>query len=235
MDNSYFDKKTRRRSPCAARSSCRPDGNPLENIFIREIGTAEANRLLASHGERAGFTSVFNGKDFSGWSGRSRIISFGRPIMCLPKKGGTIYTKDEFSDFTVRLEFKSARGNNASPSATREGDTATSACAKARSSTTIRESHGKPIDPRQAHGSVYGMIAGAARYQHPIGEWNFEEVTVRGSTSSGTQRTVILNATYRSHRVHGQLASSWKRPDHRHFGLRAQRSRRVSRDSDRGL
>ena len=37
------------------------------------------------------------------------------------------------------------------------------------------------IDPRQAHGSAYGMVAAARGYQHPIGEWNFEEVTVKGS------------------------------------------------------
>ena len=38
------------------------------------------------------------------------------------------------------------------------------------------------IDPRQAHGSVYGMIAAFRGYQRPIGEWNFEEVTIKGST-----------------------------------------------------
>ena len=38
------------------------------------------------------------------------------------------------------------------------------------------------IDPRQAHGSAYGMVAAARGYQHPIGEWNFQEVTVKGST-----------------------------------------------------
>jgi hypothetical protein len=40
---------------------------------------------------------------------------------------------------------------------------------------------GEKIDPRQAHGSAYGMVPAARGYQHPIGEWNFEEVTVQGS------------------------------------------------------
>jgi hypothetical protein len=40
---------------------------------------------------------------------------------------------------------------------------------------------GDKIDPRQAHGSVYGMIAAQRGYQRPIGQWNFEEVTVKGS------------------------------------------------------
>jgi hypothetical protein len=40
----------------------------------------------------------------------------------------------------------------------------------------------KGIDPRQAHGSAYGMVAAHRGYQRPIGEWNYQEVTVKGST-----------------------------------------------------
>ena len=50
------------------------------------------------------------------------------------------------------------------------------------------------IDPRQAHGSAYGMVAAARGYQHPIGEWNFEEVTVKGSNIKvEVNGTVILD------------------------------------------
>ena len=38
------------------------------------------------------------------------------------------------------------------------------------------------IDPRQAHGSAYGMVPAARGYQRPIGQWNYQEVTVNGST-----------------------------------------------------
>jgi hypothetical protein len=51
------------------------------------------------------------------------------------------------------------------------------------------------IDPRQAHGSAYGMVAARRGYQHPIGEWNYEEVTVKGSTIKvELNGTVILDA-----------------------------------------
>lgn len=40
----------------------------------------------------------------------------------------------------------------------------------------------RKIDPRQAHGSLYGMVPAHRGYLRPTGEWNFEEVTVRGST-----------------------------------------------------
>ena len=38
------------------------------------------------------------------------------------------------------------------------------------------------LDPRQAHGSAYGMAAARRGYLRPVGEWNFQEVTVKGST-----------------------------------------------------
>ena len=57
------------------------------------------------------------------------------------------------------------------------------------------EATGEKIDPRQAHGSAYGMVAAQRGYQHPIGEWNYEEVTVKGSTIKvELNGTVILDA-----------------------------------------
>jgi hypothetical protein len=41
---------------------------------------------------------------------------------------------------------------------------------------------GDSLDPRQMHGSAYGMIAAARGYQRATGDWNFQEVTVKGST-----------------------------------------------------
>jgi hypothetical protein len=38
------------------------------------------------------------------------------------------------------------------------------------------------LDPRQACCSAYGMVAAHRGYVRPPGEWNFEDVTVKGST-----------------------------------------------------
>ena len=38
------------------------------------------------------------------------------------------------------------------------------------------------LDDRQYHGSAYGMAPAARGYLRPTGEWNFQEVTVKGST-----------------------------------------------------
>ena len=72
------------------------------NLFVREIAPAEANEILRKHGA-AGFVEVFNGKDFTGWAGpvENYEVKDGA-IVCRPKKGGTIYTKEEFADFVAR-------------------------------------------------------------------------------------------------------------------------------------
>ncbi len=169
-------------------------GAPIKwrNITIREIDSSEANRILASKGGE-GFQSIWNGKDFDGWQGpiENYEIADGA-IVCKKEKGGTIFTKEEYSDFTVRLEFKlPPNGNNGL--AIRypgEGDTAYVGMMESQ----ILADDYKVNDPRQSHGSAYGMLAAERGYQQPIGEWNFHEVTIKGSTVRvETNGTVILN------------------------------------------
>ena len=38
------------------------------------------------------------------------------------------------------------------------------------------------LDQRQYHGSAYGMAAALRGYNRPAGQWNTQEVTVKGST-----------------------------------------------------
>ena len=38
------------------------------------------------------------------------------------------------------------------------------------------------LDKRQYHGSAYGMAAAHRGYLRPVGQWNYQEVTVKGST-----------------------------------------------------
>ena len=50
------------------------------------------------------------------------------------------------------------------------------------------------LDSRQYHGSAYGMVAAYRGYLREVGEWNFQEVTVRGSTIQvELNGNVILN------------------------------------------
>jgi hypothetical protein len=165
------------------------------NIFLREIPGTEANQILAQHGEE-GFKSVFNGKDFEGWGGpvENYEVKEGA-IVCKKGKGGTIYAKDDLSDFVARLEFKVPPGGN-NGLAIRypgEGDTAYVGMCELQVLDDTAANY-KKLDPRQYHGSAYGMVASQRGYQRPVGEWNFQEVTVQGSKIKvELNGTVILN------------------------------------------
>jgi hypothetical protein len=198
MEN-YYDRQT----PVPARGpiELQTHGGEIRwrNIFLREIGADEANKILASHGGDAGFKSAWNGKDFTGWAGPvdNYEVADGA-IRCQPGKGGTIYLNEELTDFVVRMEFKLPRGGN-NGLAIRypgSGDTAYDGmCELQVLDDNYEQATGDKIDPRQAHGSAYGMVAAARGYQHPIGEWNFQEVTVKGpNIRVELNGTVILDA-----------------------------------------
>ena len=180
----YYDRK--RAIPARGPIQLQTHGGEIRwrNIFIREIGVTEANKILASKGGQ-GFAPVFNGKDFSGWAGPvdNYEVKDGA-IICKPKKGGTIFTKEEYGDFMARVEFKLPPGGN-NGLAIRypgTGDTAyVGMCELQVLDDNYEKATNSKIDPRQVHGSAYGMVAAQRGYQHPIGEWNFEEVTVKGS------------------------------------------------------
>ena len=150
------------------------------NIYIREIPPAEANKMLAEKiGD--GFEPIFNGKDLEGWQGATANYEVvDGAIRCKKGKGGALFTKQEYGDFQVALEIKlPPNGNNGLgiryPGT---GDGAYSGMCELQ----VLADDYKGIDPRQAHGSAYGMVAAARGYQRPIGEWNFQVVTVKGPT-----------------------------------------------------
>jgi Domain of Unknown Function (DUF1080) len=153
------------------------------NLFVREIPSTEANEILRKHGS-AGFVDVFNGMDFTGWAGPidGYEVKDGA-IVCRPKKGGTIYTKDEYSDFMARVEFKLPPGGN-NGLAIRypgKGDTAYVGMCEIQVLDDTAKQYAK-LDPRQYNGSAYGMVPAHRGYLRPVGEWNFEEVTIVGPT-----------------------------------------------------
>ncbi len=93
-----------------------------------------------------------------------------------------IYYNKEYADFAARVEFKLPPGGN-NGLAIRypgKGDTAYAGMCELQVLDDGDPKYAK-LDPRQAHGSAYGMVAAKRGYLRPVGEWNFEEVTVKGS------------------------------------------------------
>ena len=166
------------------------------NVFIREIGTNEGNEILASKGGND-FKSAFNGKNFEGWAGPTNNYSVDHgSIQCMKGKGGTIYVNDELSDFSARMEFKLPPGGN-NGLAIRypgSGDTAYVGMCELQVLDDSAKKFAK-LHPAQYHGSAYGMVPAARGYQRPVGEWNFQEVTVDGSRIKvELNGTLILDA-----------------------------------------
>ena len=198
MEN-YYDRKVA--LPTRGPIELQTHGGEIRwrNIFLREIGGEEANKILAAHSNAKDAPEIWNGKDFTDWLGpvdNYEIVDGA--IRCKAGKGGTIYHKDEVEDFIAQVEFKVPKGGN-NGLAIRypgTGDTAYAGMTELQVlDDNYEEATGQKIDPRQAHGSAYGMAAAQRGYQRPIGEWNFEEVIVKGSRIRvELNGTVILDA-----------------------------------------
>jgi hypothetical protein len=166
------------------------------NMYIREIPSTEANEILRKHGSQD-FVDVFNGQDFTGWDGPiDQYEVKDGAIVCKPNKGGTIFTKEEFSDFVARVEYKlpPAGNNGLAIRYPGSGDTAYVGMCEVQVLDDSAPAYAR-LDPRQYNGSVYGIVAAQRGYLRPVGEWNFEEVTVKGSTIKvELNGTVIVDA-----------------------------------------
>jgi len=177
----YFDRKLP--VPATGPLQLQTHGGEIRwrNVFVREIPSAEANKLLRGT-DPEGFLAVFNGKDFDGWAGpiNEYEVKDGA-IVCQPHKGGTIHTKAEYADFIARLEFKLPPGGN-NGLAIRypgEGDTAYVGMCELQILDDTSAQYAT-LDARQYCGSIYGMVAAHRGYLRPLGDWNYEEVTVTG-------------------------------------------------------
>ncbi len=153
-----------------------------KNIFLREISADEANQMLAARAD-SDYTPIFNGEDLTGWAGPvdSYQVVDGA-IRCKPGMGGVLYYDKTLSDFQARLEFRLPPGGNNGLAIrySGEGDTAYLGMCELQILDDSAERYTK-LDPRQFHGSAYGMAAATTGYLRAVGQWNFQEVTVQGS------------------------------------------------------
>ena len=154
------------------------------NIYVREVPAEEANTKLRGDDAAQGFTPIFNGKDLTGWKGATKHYEVREgSIVCQEGHGGNLYTEDEYGDFVVRLEFKLPPGGN-NGLAIRypgTGNPAYDGMTELQVLDDTAEMYNE-LDDRQYHGSVYGVAAAHRGYLRPVGEWNYQEVTVKGST-----------------------------------------------------
>jgi len=166
------------------------------NVYIREIPHAEADKALAA--DEKGFTEMVNGKDLSNWQGAVDNYEMkDGAIYCKVGKGGNLLTKEEYGDCVIRTEFilPPAGNNGIALRAPLEGNAAWEGLElqviDSDGYNAKTAAAGKPgLKEYQYHGSVYGLIGAKHGYLRPGGEWNYQEVTVKGQ-----RITVTLNGT----------------------------------------
>ncbi|HVP91564.1 MAG TPA: family 16 glycoside hydrolase, partial [Terriglobales bacterium] len=174
-------------------------GNPLwfRNIYIREIPreavSPAGGAYVVSESEKdEGFAPLFNGLDLSGWTGDTKgyVAESGKIVIYPERSSGNLYTEKEYTDFVLRFEVRltPAANNGIGIRAPLEGD-----AAYVGMEIQVLED-GSPVywdlQPYQYHGSVYGVVPARRGVLRPIGEWNREEIVVRGQ-----RVTVTVNGT----------------------------------------
>lgn len=161
----------------------------FRNVYVREIQSG--NELLDPEEQKEGFQSLFNGKDLDHWVGnKTDYLVKDNELMIQPKQGGhgNLYTANEYADFIFRFEFKLTPGanNGLGIHAPLKGDAAY--VGKELQILDNTAAIYADLKPYQYHGSVYGISAAKKGFLKPVGEWNSQEVTVKGD-----QIKIILN------------------------------------------
>ena len=141
---------------------------PLRSLAALVAACAFTAFTAFAADDEAGFVSVFNGKDLTGWAGPidNYEVKDGA-IVCKPGKGGTIYTKEEFADYVVRLEIKLPPGGN-NGLAIRypgSGDTAYVGMCEIQVLDDSSPKY-KKLDPRQYNGALFLGLNGVVVKSH---------------------------------------------------------------------
>ncbi|WP_160067241.1 3-keto-disaccharide hydrolase [Sphingobacterium bovisgrunnientis] len=153
------------------------------DIFIKEL-PRKVTYTLSDAEKKEGFEMLFDGTNLDKWTSSTAYeITEEGVLRSNPdaKFGKNIYTKNEYSDFVYRFEFKLTPGanNGVGIRTPIEGD-----AAYLGHEIQILDDNAdvyKNLAPYQYHGSVYGIIAAKRGALKPLGEWNEQEIRVQGS------------------------------------------------------
>jgi hypothetical protein len=187
VDNVLLENYYDRQAPVPARGPIHLQTHGSEtrfnNIFVREIPPAEADKLLSEiRGGEAGFEPLFNGKDFTGWIGATDEYEIADgAIRCKAGHGGNLLSEKEYGNFVARLEFKLPPGGNNGLAIRAPGPEEDPAYG-AIELQVLDDGDPKYADLHdyQVHGSAYGIAPAHRGYLRPVGQWNYEEVVVDG-------------------------------------------------------
>ncbi|MEX2513831.1 MAG: DUF1080 domain-containing protein [Cyclobacteriaceae bacterium] len=161
------------------------------DIYLKELKTEKFE--LSEEEKAEGFKVLFDGTNLDQWAGNKTDYVVEDGILAIyPDRGGSgnLMTKEEYEDFEFRFEFKLTPGanNGLGIRAPLTGDAAYAGMELQIIDNTA-EIYSQLKD-YQYHGSLYGVAPAKKGHQKPVGEWNYQEVIVKGD-----QVKVILNGT----------------------------------------
>ena len=178
------------------------------NIYLRELPSSAPISLNAQEAKE-GFSLLFDGTHINEWTGNTvgYVIKEGA-LVVNPENGsgGDLFTKNEYSDFVYRFDFQLTPGanNGIGIHAPLQGD-----AAYLGMEVQVLDSEDPQyanLQPYQYHGSVYGVMPAKRGFLRPIGEWNNEEIMVKGTKIKVTLNgTVILEGDYMAASKNGTI------------------------------
>jgi hypothetical protein len=157
----------------------RVSGAKVASAFVRDAAADERVETFAGGDE--GFETIYNGHDLSGWTGDvSGYVGEPNVLKSKPNAGGNLFYEPELSNFVFRFEFKlDEGGNNGVGLRAPLGKDAAYAGMESQILDNTSEQYAT-IQPYQAHGSIYGIVAAKRGYLAPVGHWNQEEIVADG-------------------------------------------------------
>ena len=150
--------------------------------------------IITNEEKQAGFKVLFDGNNTNQWTGNTTgyLVEEGALVVHPEIKGGNLYTKEEFENFVYRFEFLLTPGanNGIGIRAPLEGD-----AAYVGMEIQVLDNEAdkyKALEKYQYHGSVYGVIPARRGYLKATGQWNTEEISIKGSAIKVTVNGVVI-------------------------------------------
>lgn len=164
------------------------------DIYLKELPRKEVFQVTATE-QQEGFEMLFDGTHLDNWTESTAYeITPDGHLRANPdaKFGKNLYTKEEFGDFVYRFDFKLTPGanNGVGIRTPLEGD-----AAYVGTEIQILDNDAdiyKNLKEHQYHGSAYGVIAAKREGLKPLGEWNTQEIYVKGNHVRVTLNGIVI-------------------------------------------
>ncbi len=153
----------------------------LPAVHLLLLFTFDSNLFAQSD---PGFVPLFDGNTLTGWTlingkGPGYIVRDGL-VVCPKEGGGNLYTEREYSDFVLRLEFRTEPGGNNGIGIRAPLQGTASEVGMEIQILDDNDPKYANLLPGQYCGSVYKVAPAKRGFVKPAGEWNQMEIAATG-------------------------------------------------------